>query len=101
MGHGSIGVLNEKTNPMGATYKLTAPEQLIMSESLDPAISEVPSDETLADALARATDVDRELALNIIQALSGGRAASRDMDSFNRQLRHRLEQAYLSQSRRE
>lgn len=72
-----------------------------MSESLDPAISEVPSDETLAEGLARATDVDRDLALDIIEALSGGRTGYRDMDSFNRQLRHRLEQAYISQSRRE
>lgn len=67
--------------------------------SLDPAISDTPSNETLAEALASATDADQELAFEIIKALSGaeGPVCQRE-DSFKRQLRHRLEQAYIRRS---
>ena len=68
-----------------------------MGNSLDPAISDVPSDETLAEALSAATGADRDLAVDIIQALNGG-DGHWQTDSFKRQLRHRLEQAYIHRS---
>lgn len=68
---------------------------------LDPAVSDPPTVDELADGLARAVEIDDDTARSIVLALDGAstdREFERYRDSFNRQLCHRLKQAYLRRS---
>jgi hypothetical protein len=66
---------------------------------LDPAISDPPSDDVLANRLQAAVpDLDEDVALEVIEALRGTDIV-RGSDSFHRQLAHRLDQARLRAAR--
>lgn len=66
--------------------------------SLDPVLSDPPSDDVLAQKLSTAVDqIDSEMAYTVVMALQG--FSDEDVrireDAFRRQLSHRLEQARI------
>ena len=62
--------------------------------SLDPVLSDVPDDDSLARDLSTLADVDEDAARDIIEIFEGSDRTF-DTDSFKRTLAHRLRQARI------